>query len=82
VDDPVPFRPPVRAEIVMIVQGQGLDLRAAERDGLVLADRPRPGQDADVGGALPQLQQPFPLERAEVERVREQAQRGPAEQLA
>ena len=81
-DDPVPLGQPVRTEIVMIVQGQRLDLRRAQRAGLVLADRPRAGQHADVGRALPELHQPFPLERVEPERIDEQGQRGLAEQLA
>ena len=82
VDDTVLDRQSVGAEIVMIVQGERLDPAAAEHDRLVVADRPRPGQHADVRGPFPQFEKLLALTGAEPEGVHEQDQRGLAEQLA
>jgi hypothetical protein len=75
----MPDRQPVRAEVVVIVQRERLDLRAPERARLIVADR---AWAPDVRRAFPQLAELLALHRAEPECVDEQGQRGLGHELA
>ena len=79
-----PGDPAIRADVDVIVQGQGLVLGRAERRAQVFLDLdahgPLAGQDADPPRTLPQPPQPAGVRIGDPERVDEQGEGRPAEQ--